>query len=88
MYSPGRGSAPRGISGSAIRRLPFFFSRNPRQRIKQNAAPGARGIEAESPEDLQGQIRGLGAQSPVCGALRRKRAHIFLKIKYKKHFSL
>jgi hypothetical protein len=29
----------------------------------------ARGIGAESPQDLHGQIRGLGAESPVfCGA--------------------
>ncbi|MDR1315887.1 MAG: hypothetical protein LBK13_03340 [Spirochaetales bacterium] len=30
-----------------------------------SALPPARGIAAESPQDLRGQIRGLGAESPV-----------------------
>jgi hypothetical protein len=33
-------------------------------------------IEAESPQDLHKQIRGLAAESPVCGVLRRKGAKI------------
>jgi hypothetical protein len=34
-------------------------------------ARGAPGIVAESPQDLHKQIRGLGAESPVCGVSRK-----------------
>jgi hypothetical protein len=37
---------------------------------------GAQGIAAESPQDLHGQIRGLGAESPVFLRFAKKRAKI------------